>query len=57
MSQQEIGIFFSGDAEHKSLHAQNEGILKLDALLWFGQLSGYSQIPKVGHSKLTKTFS
>jgi len=28
--------FFPGDAEHKSSHAKNDGLLKLDALLWFG---------------------
>lgn len=30
------GCFFPGDAEHKIWHAWNEGLLKLDALLWFG---------------------
>ena len=39
-------LFLSGDAEHKSSHAQNEGLLKLAMLLWFGQFSAYSQIQK-----------
>lgn len=39
-------MFFPGDAEHKSSQTQNEGLLKLDVLLWFGLSSSYSQTPK-----------
>lgn len=47
-------LFLSGDAEHKSSHAQNEGLLKLATLLWFGQFSAYSQIQKSRSLKANK---
>lgn len=51
------GFFSAGDAEHKSSHAPNEGLLKLEALLWFASSCGYSQIPKSRPWKLNKDVS